>query len=308
MRRIVHSYQEHSRWGYVIAVLASVLALIVTMYIWPPPTDVRSEAPPFVLSGFVALLCALYLGQGPGLLATLIVALVHAWYFYPADSLIVARHSDLIRLCLFVTQMTLISLMSGARGRADSALILLSKAGAVLASTLDHQTILERGAGLPLPMLGDFAAIYLVDPEGKIEQVVAAHADQGKAELARQFSFQLPDLDRDVALAAVIRSASPDVQNQIDTRYRESTSASAAESRLKQELGMKSRLIVPLVARGHILGALSIHRNSWPAFGPRDIDLGEELGRRIAVAVDNAVIFRDAQGQYKLASVGKLRF
>ncbi len=308
MRRVVTNYAEKTHWRYVVAVLASIVGLLATMYIWPPPTDVHGEAPPFVLSGFVALISALYLGCGPGLVSTFIVALVHAWFFYPADSLLVARHADMIRLCLFVAQLSLISIMSGARIRADGALMLLSKAGAVLASSLDYQTILERAAGLPVPTLGDFAVIYLVDSEGKIERVVAVHSDQSKAEMGRQFTFQLPDLERDEALATVLRSGGPVAQNNIPTSICDSSSASPAESRLKQELGMKSRLIVPLVARGHILGALSVQRGSRFSFNTHDLELAEELGRRIAVAVDNARLFRDAQGQYKVAGTGNFRF
>jgi K+-sensing histidine kinase KdpD len=306
MYRALVGHTEQSRWGYyLIATLASVLALASTMNIWPLPTTMQGEAPPFAISVPVVLFCAWFLGRGPGLLATFLVVAGHAWFFYPSDSLVVARYTDLVHLFLYAMLLTLFSLVSGDRRRAHDDMALLSRAGAVLASTLDQQAILENSVSLALPALGDFSVIYLAGVDGMIERVVAMHADRGKLELARQFSFQLPDLERDPALAGVIRLGQPAVENRINARYCEKTDSGRVEDRLTLELGIRARVIVPLIAHGPILGAFGVHRISRRAFHPNEVALIEELGRRIAVAVENARLFRETERRYETSRLGR---
>lgn len=53
---------------------------------------------------------------------------------------------------------------------------------------------------------------------------------------------------------------------------------------------------VPLRARGQLLGAMTFVRHNPSArFGAADRDLAEEIGRRIAMAVDNELLYRTSQ-------------
>ncbi len=59
-----------------------------------------------------------------------------------------------------------------------------------------------------------------------------------------------------------------------------------------RELGMTSVMIVPLRARGRTLGGLSlIAAESRRRFGPADLALAEEVGRRAGLAADNARLY-----------------
>jgi K+-sensing histidine kinase KdpD len=59
---------------------------------------------------------------------------------------------------------------------------------------------------------------------------------------------------------------------------------------------MRSIMLVPLVARGRVLGALACARaESGRGYEPSDLTLAEELARRAALAVDNALLYREAQ-------------
>jgi signal transduction histidine kinase len=97
-----------------------------------------------------------------------------------------------------------------------------------------------------------------------------------------------------------------------------------------RKLGIHSIMIVPLVARGRTLGALTLVRGvglnphlvagasdpdspgpiSHP-FGPADLSLGEEIGRRVALAVDNAQLYaaeQQARAQAEAANAAKSEF
>ena len=65
---------------------------------------------------------------------------------------------------------------------------------------------------------------------------------------------------------------------------------------LARQLGLKSAMIVPIVARGRTLGAMTL---VWAESGRRysrdDLALAEELGRRAGIALDNAQLYEEAQ-------------
>jgi signal transduction histidine kinase len=72
-------------------------------------------------------------------------------------------------------------------------------------------------------------------------------------------------------------------------------------ARLIRMLGTRSSLIVPLVARGELLGVISLV-SGLPErrYGPADLDLAEELARRAAMAIDNARLYQEAQDAVRL--------
>jgi PAS domain S-box-containing protein len=60
-------------------------------------------------------------------------------------------------------------------------------------------------------------------------------------------------------------------------------------------LGIASMMLVPLVARGRVLGAMSFVSSSHERlFGPDDLAFAESLAARAALAIDNARLYRDA--------------
>ena len=63
-----------------------------------------------------------------------------------------------------------------------------------------------------------------------------------------------------------------------------------------RKLGLRSYMVVPLVARGRTLGAISfVSAESGRRYGEGDLRLAEELARRAALAVDNARLYEEAQ-------------
>ncbi|MFP2934133.1 ATP-binding protein, partial [Pyxidicoccus sp. 3LG] len=69
-----------------------------------------------------------------------------------------------------------------------------------------------------------------------------------------------------------------------------------AHLELLGELGVAAWLTVPLVARGRTLGVLVlVSTRESRAWGPEDVELAENLAARVALAVDNARLYEEAQ-------------
>src|SRR4029078_8291038 len=64
---------------------------------------------------------------------------------------------------------------------------------------------------------------------------------------------------------------------------------------LVRELGLRSWIVVPILAGEQVMGAISmIAAESDRLFGPEDVAFAETLAARVAVAIQNARAFREA--------------
>jgi serine phosphatase RsbU (regulator of sigma subunit) len=73
----------------------------------------------------------------------------------------------------------------------------------------------------------------------------------------------------------------------------EEVARDAEHHKILRELGSKSYIIVPLVARGRTLGAITlVLAESERRYGHAELELAEELARRVAFAMDNARLYR----------------
>jgi len=58
-------------------------------------------------------------------------------------------------------------------------------------------------------------------------------------------------------------------------------------------LGIGSLVVVPLIARGSVLGAITfVSADTGRPYSPADVELAEDIGARCAIALDNARLFR----------------
>jgi PAS domain S-box-containing protein len=94
--------------------------------------------------------------------------------------------------------------------RAELRMGFLSRAGEILASSLDYQETLGNVAWLAVPEIADWCAVDLFDEHGERQQVVVAHPDPEKLELARRLrEFEPQELDPNMGLGYVLRTGKP---------------------------------------------------------------------------------------------------
>jgi signal transduction histidine kinase len=82
--------------------------------------------------------------------------------------------------------------------------------------------------------------------------------------------------------------------------------------RITLAVGLRSAMIVPLIARGRVLGALSLFSiTTGRRYGPEDLVLATEIARRAALAVDNALLHRAERMAHEAAdeaNTAKMQF
>jgi PAS domain S-box-containing protein len=173
----------------------------------------------------------------------------------------------------------------------------LSKASDVLASSLDYSKTLSAVARLAVEGIADWCAVDELHPDGSIRRIAVAHPDPEMVEMAQAIGERYPpDPDAAHGIAHVLRTGESEMIPEIPDELLAAVAQDEEHLRMIRELGLRSYMAVPIVARGRILGALALVRSdSGRPFGERALGLAEELARRAAVAMDNARLFRDSE-------------
>jgi two-component system, chemotaxis family, CheB/CheR fusion protein len=183
---------------------------------------------------------------------------------------------------------------------------MLSEASALLASSLDYETTLESLAQLSTAAFADFCAVDLLNEDGSIRHLTVSHSNPVLRDLVLQFqqaAFEEPErapgapqalrLRKSVLLTDIAESELTGVQPE------------AKITQLIDALGVRSLISVPLIVRDKVLGTTTFS-SSRRRYEVVDLQLAEELSQRAAVAIDTAMLFREAENanRYKDAFLG----
>jgi PAS domain S-box-containing protein len=179
------------------------------------------------------------------------------------------------------------------RRRNEAALDFLIEASAILAASLDYEATLISVADLIVPRMADWCVVDILDENGAIRRLAMKHHDPDYLRLLERLEERYPHrLDAPAGPARVLVTGEPEFYPHVSPEAIQRAARDDEHLRLLQSLGMHSYLCVPLAARGRTLGAISfVHSTSERIYTRADLALAEELGRRVAIAIDNARLF-----------------
>ncbi len=184
-------------------------------------------------------------------------------------------------------------------------LAFLAETSRSLANSLDVETTLATAAGLALPHFGTWCMVDIVEVDEAIRRVAVIHPDAGKQLLARSFYAAHPPGRNDpLGAPRVIRTR----ESEFVLAYDDVLEGIAEEEHraLLGELGARSFLMVPMQARGRMLGAITFVSDGRRRYDDADLLLAEDLGRRCAMAVDNARLYAASQEALRAAEAARV--
>ena len=174
----------------------------------------------------------------------------------------------------------------------------VAQASELLASSLEYERTLANVAALAVPQFADWCTIDMLEEDGAIARLAVAHVDPEKVRLADELAEKYPaDPDASYGVPNVIRTKRPELFSEItDELLREATSDTPELLDVLRELGLRSSMCVPLIARDRVLGAITfVSAETGRRYDERDLVVAQDLARRAATAVDNALLFRETQ-------------
>jgi PAS domain S-box-containing protein len=177
--------------------------------------------------------------------------------------------------------------------RAERAQRFLADSSALLGASLEPTDVLGQVATLAVPEIADWVAVHMPGESG-IELVALAHRDPELVKQAELLDRQMPTrADAPRGVANVLRTGKSELYPDIPQLVPETEDERARVQHVRA-FGMRSALVVPMVARGRTLGAMTLATDkSGRRFDESDLDLAEELARRCGMAVDNARLFAE---------------
>jgi signal transduction histidine kinase/ActR/RegA family two-component response regulator len=100
--------------------------------------------------------------------------------------------------------------------------------------------------------------------------------------------------------ASVLRTGEPLLMENIPDAEVRRVCVNDEHARLLAALGCRSAVFVPMVARGQVVGALSLLAATAGHFGHYDLELAQDLAGRAAAAIDNARLYQASQEAVRL--------
>jgi PAS domain S-box-containing protein len=166
----------------------------------------------------------------------------------------------------------------------------LAESGRILASSLDYQQTLTNIAEIAVPALAEFCSVDLLDDLGRLRRVAAAHRDPARQIIAERLRGLAPSAGDPVHPATrVIATGTSELFAEVTDAELQNAARDESHLALLREMAIRSILIVPMRVPARTIGVMTLGTvELGPRFGAHDVELAEQLGRRAAVAVENA--------------------
>ena len=173
----------------------------------------------------------------------------------------------------------------------------LSEASRVLSMSFDYHTTIAQLARLVVPVLADYCAVDVIEGDGFARLGFASSDPKREEEFkAKLRVFRPEDVSPNHPVMKALMRGESDLITHVTEEGMRSVFTNEDQLQLLKSLNPKSTMTVPMMASGKIVGALSlVSSREEHQYTQEDLKLAEELGRRAALAVENARLFDEAQ-------------
>ena len=171
-----------------------------------------------------------------------------------------------------------------------------SELSTLLTNSPNIETALQSLVKLALPTFADYCAIDQQQSDGSLCRIAAStntNLEQLLSQIQEHFPNQRSPRHR---LSQVWQTGQPYLVPEITPEHLQECAADSQHLELLQQLGIKSLMSLPLIAREQLLGAIHFASTTEGSrYNETDLTWGLEIARRIAVAIDNAQLYQQTQ-------------
>ena len=190
--------------------------------------------------------------------------------------------------------------------RARQRLTLIAEGSARVGTTLEVDQTARELVDVAVPDFADVAAVDILDsvlddrrpttadPEQELFRALAVKAAYPTPVVrAADPPNQLASYGPDRLVTQCVRTRLPILIPRVDEQALVRIARDPAAAALLAEAGIHTYMVTPLIARGEVLGTLSLTRARNPVpFDKDDVTLAGELADRAAVCIDNARLYQ----------------
>ena len=159
----------------------------------------------------------------------------------------------------------------------------------ILSKKVDFRTWLLEKAKLTVPSLADWCAIDVLNEHDGLERIAVIHQDQKMTDYLFEFEKRFPTTEKNSSdLYKVIRTGEAQLVPVVTDETIRQGARSPEHLEAMQRLGLKSLMIIPIFARGKVLGALTLgYAESGRAYTQDDLEFFREFCNDLGIVLDN---------------------
>jgi PAS domain S-box-containing protein len=181
----------------------------------------------------------------------------------------------------------------------EQALEFVANASALLARSLDYETTLREVARLAVPAVADWCGVLLTDSGDGERELSSGYADPALEAVLLEIRRRRREQTDASESRRVAESGEPILAS--DVRAAIDDSIEGDELELVERLAPKSYMIVPLAARGRVLGSMTLlSTRAGRHYAESDLAFALALAQRCALAIDNARLHDRAERSLSL--------
>jgi signal transduction histidine kinase len=171
----------------------------------------------------------------------------------------------------------------------------LASASRDLAMSLDQEGTREMVRRRALPREGTWCIVDVIESTGSLHRLAVIHPDPSKQALASTLMDNWEPKSDDPIGAPVVAATGPTIITHESGDALEAAAHGPENLAILNEIGFGALLVVPLVIRATVLGAITFVLPEGDApFTPDEITLASDLANRCAMALENARLYQEA--------------
>lgn len=173
----------------------------------------------------------------------------------------------------------------------------LAQSAVLLNASLDFEVTLKAVADTAVPRFADWCIVVLLSREGRVEKVAVRAPNPAGERVAREI-YQKYEVDTSAprGLGRVLRTGEPDFMAEFSDAALTQVNPAESSRVIIAKTRMRSYMVVPLKSAYRTIGAVSFGISESPRkFDEHDFKAAQELARRASGAIENSLLYRDAQ-------------
>ncbi|MBE9008201.1 PAS domain S-box protein [Fortiea sp. LEGE XX443] len=180
------------------------------------------------------------------------------------------------------------------RKESEDKLRYVAEISSLLSTSLDYEQTLQQIAKISVPQMADWCCVDILAEDGSIRRLPIAHADPSKVELAQKLQEYVPNCQGRHPIARVLQTGQPELIPEVPDSLLLEATENEEHLKIVRQMGVKSAMIVPLVAHTRVLGCITFAiADSHRCYDQADLALATDVAYRAALAVENAQLYRD---------------
>ena len=183
------------------------------------------------------------------------------------------------------------------RRKPERRALFLAEISRTFLESLDYEQTLANVARLAMPELGAWCIVDVLENDGAIHRLAVFHPDNARQSLVKELELHFPPQGNDIIGAPrILETQQPELIPEVTEELLATASLDKRHLGILRALGFCSYMVVPLKARGKLLGAITfISAADDQRYTPKDLLFAEDLAGRAAMAMDNARLYQEAQ-------------